>query len=140
MDQELDIVNDIKVLQINLTETQLAGSSLSNQNNYYYNNTTASVLRCDDLIGSLEAGKAADMVVLDGSGPHMMSSQHLSSELLRYASRAEVKTTIVAGKILYSDGEFPTIDIDRLREEAAAGASFVSDLVAERRYRPLPAW
>lgn len=100
----------------------------------------ASVLRCDDLIGSLEAGKAADMVVLDGSGPHMMSSQHLSSELLRYASRAEVKTTIVAGKVLYSDGEFPTIDIDRLRQEAAAGASFVSDLVAARRYRPLPAW
>lgn len=100
----------------------------------------ASVLRCDDLIGSLEAGKAADMVVLDGSGPHMMSSQHLSSELLRYASRAEVKTTIVAGKVLYSDGEFATIDIERLREEATAGASFVSDLVAERRYRPLPAW
>ena len=100
----------------------------------------ASVLRCDDLIGSLEAGKAADMVVLDGSGPHMMSSQHLSSELLRYASRAEVKTTIVAGKVLYSDGEFPTIDIDRLREEATAGASFVRDVVAERRYRPLPAW
>ncbi|KRE24468.1 hypothetical protein ASE66_04350 [Bosea sp. Root483D1] len=100
----------------------------------------ASVLRCDDLIGSLEAGKAADIVVLDGSGPHMMSSQHLSSELLRYASRAEVKTTIVAGRVLYSDGEFATIDIERLREEATAGASFVSDLVAERRYRPLPAW
>jgi 5-methylthioadenosine/S-adenosylhomocysteine deaminase len=100
----------------------------------------ASVLRCDDLIGSLEVGKAADMVVLDGSGPHMMASQHLSSELLRYASRAEVKTTIVAGKILYSDGAFPTIDIERLREEAMAGARFVSDAVADRRYRPLPAW
>ena len=70
----------------------------------------------------------------------MMASQHLSSELLRYASRAEVKTTIVAGKILYSDGAFPTIDIERLREEATAGARFVSDAVADRRYRPLPAW
>jgi len=100
----------------------------------------ASVLRCDDLIGSLEPGKAADMVVLDGSGPHMMSSQHLSSELLRYASRAEVKSTIVAGKVLYSDGEFPTIDIERLREEATAGARFVGDVVSERRYRPLPVW
>ena len=69
-----------------------------------------------------------------------MSSQHLSSELLRYASRAEVKTTIVAGKVLYSDGEFATIDIERLREEAKAGARFVSEVVADRRYRPLPAW
>lgn len=101
---------------------------------------SASVLKCDDLVGSLEIGKAADLVVLDGSGPHLMSSQHLSSELLRYASRAEVKTTVVSGKVLYSDGEFATIDIERLRSEASAGAKFVRDIVADRRYRPLPAW
>ncbi|WP_332689027.1 amidohydrolase family protein [Bosea sp. (in: a-proteobacteria)] len=100
----------------------------------------ASVLRIDDIVGSLETGKAADIVILDGSGPHMMSMQHLSSELLRYASRAEVRSTIVAGKVLYSDGDFTTIDIDRLRQDAIAGRDHVREVVAARRYRPLPAW
>ena len=100
----------------------------------------ASVLRIDDIAGALEPGKAADIVVMDGSGPHMMSMQHLSSELLRYASRAEVRATIVAGKVLYADGAFPTIDIDRLRQDALAGRDHVRKLVAPRRYKPLPQW
>ncbi|GAU80251.1 amidohydrolase family protein [Bosea sp. BIWAKO-01] len=100
----------------------------------------ASVLGIDDIAGSLEPGKAADIVVLDGSGPHLMSMQHLSSELLRHASRAEVTSTIVAGKVLYSNGAFTTIDIDRLRGEARAGPDHVREIVAGRRYKPLPQW
>lgn len=98
----------------------------------------ASALRMNDMIGSLEAGKAADMVVLDGASPHFMGMQHLSSELVRYGSRGEVQQTIVAGRILYNRGEFPTIDMAKLFEAARKGADFVRSAVESRRYRPLP--
>ena len=48
----------------------------------------AQVLRIDDIVGSLELGKAADIVVLDGDAPHLMSMQHLSSDIVRFATRA----------------------------------------------------
>ena len=99
---------------------------------------SAEVLRWDDRIGSLQAGKAADLVVLDGSGPHLMAMQHLPSELVRFASRAEVRQTMVNGRLLYDLGAFPTVDLERLRAEATAGASLVRAEVADRRYRPLP--
>lgn len=97
----------------------------------------ADVLRMDDLVGSLEPGKAADLVVLDGGAPHLMAMQHLSSEIVRYATRAEVRATIVNGKVLYRDGVFATIDVDRLRAESAAGATHVRRVLEGRRYRVL---
>ena len=101
---------------------------------------SAGVLCADDLIGSLEVGKAADLVLLDGNAPHLLAQHSLASDLVRFATRGEVKATIVAGRVLYQDGEFKTIDMDRLRADAKAGAAFVRAVVEERRYKPFPAF
>ena len=98
----------------------------------------AQVLRMEDLIGSLEIGKAADIVVLDGDVPHLMSMHHLPSDIVRFATRAEVETTIVNGRVLYEAGALSTIDVDRLRADSAAGAVHVRDILSGRRYRDLP--
>jgi 5-methylthioadenosine/S-adenosylhomocysteine deaminase len=98
----------------------------------------AQVLRLDDIVGSLEVGKAADMVILDGDVPHLMAMQHLPSEIVRYATRAEVEATIVNGRVLYANGAFASIDIERLRNDAMAGAAHVREVLAGRRYRELP--
>ena len=98
----------------------------------------AQVLRMDDFIGSLELGKAADIVLLDGDTPHLMSQHHLPSDIVRFATRAEVDATIVNGRVLYETGDFPTIDLDRLRLDSAAGAAHVKGVIAGRRYRDLP--
>ena len=97
----------------------------------------ASSMRMEDLTGSLQTGKAADMVVLDGDCPHFMSMPTLSSELVRYGTRGEVLQTIVAGRLLYDHGSFPSLDLDTLAAEARAGGCFVRNLVEDRRYRPL---
>jgi 5-methylthioadenosine/S-adenosylhomocysteine deaminase len=97
----------------------------------------AQVLRLDDLAGSLEIGKAADLVVIDGAAPHLLSMQQLSSDLVRYGTRGEVLHTIVAGRVLYDRGEFPTIDIAQLARDAGAGAEHTRAVVEGRRYRPL---
>jgi 5-methylthioadenosine/S-adenosylhomocysteine deaminase len=98
----------------------------------------ASALRLDDLTGSLEPGKAADIVVLDGDAPHLMALQHLASDVVRYATRGEVLQTIVAGRVLYDRGSFATIDIEKLAVAAAAGAAHARSVLDGRRYKPLP--
>jgi 5-methylthioadenosine/S-adenosylhomocysteine deaminase len=97
----------------------------------------AQVLRWDGRIGSLEPGKAADLVVLDGRAPHLMATQDVVTELVRFASRAEIRHVMVNGRLVFDEGAFPTIDLDRLEAEAAAGAAHVRAAVSGRRYRPL---
>ncbi len=97
----------------------------------------ARVLRWDDRIGSLEAGKAADVTVLDGDAPHLFPTQDLVTELVRFASRGEVTHVMVNGRLLLDEGRHTTVDLEKLRVEAEAGANYVHGVVAGRRYRPL---
>jgi cytosine/adenosine deaminase-related metal-dependent hydrolase len=97
----------------------------------------ARVLRWDDRIGSLEAGKAADLVVLDGTAPHLLATQDLVTEIVRFATRAEVTHVMVNGRWLLDDGRLTTVDPETLQRDAAAGAAHVRTAVAARRYRPI---
>ena len=96
----------------------------------------AEVLRIDRVTGSLEAGKAADLIVLDGSAPHLMSAQDIESELVRYASRAEILQTVVAGRVLYDEGRYSTIDLNALARGVPGIAAKVRAAANPRRYRP----
>jgi 5-methylthioadenosine/S-adenosylhomocysteine deaminase len=97
----------------------------------------ARVLRWDDGIGSLEVGKAADLVVLDGTAPHLLATQDLVTQIVRFATRAEVTHVMVNGRWLLEGGRLTTVDLARLHREAAAGAAHVRGVVRERRYRPI---
>jgi cytosine/adenosine deaminase-related metal-dependent hydrolase len=97
----------------------------------------ARVLRWDDRVGSLEAGKAADLVVLDGAAPHLLATQDLVTEIVRFATRAEVTHVMVNGRWLLEDARLATVDLERLQRDAAAGAAHVRGAVGGRRYRPL---
>jgi 5-methylthioadenosine/S-adenosylhomocysteine deaminase len=97
----------------------------------------ARVLRWDDRIGSLESGKAADVTVLDGDAPHLVPTQDLVTEIVRFASRAEVTHVMVNGRLLLDQGRHTSVDLEKLRVEAEAGAAHVHAVVAGRRYRPL---
>ena len=97
----------------------------------------ARVLRWDDRIGSLEPGKAADVTVLDGDAPHLFPTQDLVTELVRFATRAEVTHVMVNGRLLLNQGRHITVDLEKLRAEADEGAAHVHRVVASKRYRPL---
>ena len=79
-------------------------------------------------------------MVLDGTAPHLLAQHSLASDIVRFATRGEVRATVVAGRVLYRDGEFKTIDIERLRAEASAGAAHVRGIVEPKRYKPFPAF
>lgn len=54
----------------------------------------------------LAEGKQADMIMVDLWQPNMRPIHHLQKNLVYSGSKQNIKMTMVAGKILYEDGEF----------------------------------
>ena len=88
-------------------------------------------------IGSIEVGKQADLVVVDGDAAHLVPVHDAVTELVRYGTRADVRDVMVAGRLLLSDRRHTTIDTERLYAEAELAAPSVAAAVTPRRYRPL---
>jgi 5-methylthioadenosine/S-adenosylhomocysteine deaminase len=65
--------------------------------------------------GSVEAGKRADMTVLDLNSVEAIPVYDYSSALLYSLSGRNVIMTMCDGKILYEKGEFKTIDIEKIK-------------------------
>ncbi|MFD8514388.1 amidohydrolase [Streptomyces antimycoticus] len=70
-------------------------------------------------LGSLEPGKRADLVVLDMDRPHLVPRHHPWSMLAYAAAAADVRDTVVDGRVLMRDRRLLTIDeqaaLDELR-------------------------
>lgn len=63
---------------------------------------SAKALGMDDLIGSLEVGKKADIVLVDMRKPHLYPANMPVTRLAHFANAADVDTVIVDGRILMS--------------------------------------
>jgi 5-methylthioadenosine/S-adenosylhomocysteine deaminase len=76
-----------------------------------------------DRVGSLEVGKQADLILVDLTAPNLSPIleapvRNLVPNLVYAASGHEVKTVMVAGRILVRDGLVPTMDEPAVRAEA----------------------
>ena len=89
-------------------------------------------------VGSLEPGKRADLQILDGAAPHLAPVQDLLPELVRNAGRAEVRTVLVGGREVVTDGALAA-DTERLRARAVAAAARLAPVIEPRRYTPTTA-
>ena len=67
--------------------------------------------------GMLKVGLDADLVLVDFSAPHLMPCHNVVNGLVFSAKGGDVAMTMVRGKILYQNGQFPTIDLKRVVEE-----------------------
>ena len=71
-------------------------------------------------IGSLEPGKQADFIALDLTEPNLQPVHNIVSNVVYAATGMENRLTVVAGRVLYQDGEFKTLDYARLRHDMRA--------------------
>lgn len=71
----------------------------------------ARLLGLDHLIGSIEVGKRADIIILDMNQPHLTPLYNPYSQLVYAARGADVKTSIINGKIVMEDRNLLTIDL-----------------------------
>jgi 5-methylthioadenosine/S-adenosylhomocysteine deaminase len=97
----------------------------------------AKLLGLDDAIGSIEVGKQADLVVLDGEDPHLFPVQALVPELVRHACRGDVRYVLVGGRIVRDPSGLLTIDRTALAARADLHAPRLRAIAAGGRYRGL---
>jgi 5-methylthioadenosine/S-adenosylhomocysteine deaminase len=89
----------------------------------------ANILGLDKFIGSLEIGKQADIILLDMNQPHLTPLYNCYSQLVYAARGADVKTSIINGKIVMKDRELRTIDIPKAMENVRGIAA---DIIARK--------
>ena len=67
--------------------------------------------------GMLQVGMDANLALIDFSAPHLMPCHNVLNGLLWSAKGGDVAMTMVRGKILYQNGQFPTIDLKEVVQE-----------------------
>ena len=67
--------------------------------------------------GRLREGFDADIAVLDFDRPHLTPCHDVMSNLVFSARGSDVVMNMVRGEIIYKDGEFLTLDIERAKYE-----------------------
>ena len=70
-----------------------------------------------DETGMLKEGMDADIVLVDFSAPHLMPCHNVMNGLVFSAKGGDVAMTMVRGKILYQNGQFPTLPIGEALQE-----------------------
>jgi 5-methylthioadenosine/S-adenosylhomocysteine deaminase len=77
----------------------------------------ARVLGMSDQIGSIAPGKCADIILVNMNKPHLTPLYHPFSHLVYAASGADVKTSIIGGKVIMRDRHLLTIDLNEVMSE-----------------------
>ncbi len=75
--------------------------------------------------GSIEKGMKADIIALDLSSPHSIPMLDPVAALTYSMKASDVSMTMVDGRILYENGEYYTLDRERIYREARECTAFL---------------
>ena len=78
----------------------------------------ARALKLEKYIGSLEAGKRADIILLDFDKPHLTPRHNLYANIVYSAHGSDVDTVIVDGKVLMENRKVKTVDETKVVQRA----------------------
>ncbi len=73
-----------------------------------------------DSLGKIEPGYKADLAIYKMTATHWHPQHDLASMLTYAAAASDVSHTIVDGRLLYQEGQFTTLDIEKVKAEAGA--------------------
>ena len=96
----------------------------------------AKALGMDHETGSLEAGKKADIILVDMDKPHLTPVTYVPHQLAFYVNGNDVDTTIVDGKILMENGKVISVDPKEVMELAREEAQKAFDLMDLDDFKP----
>ena len=72
----------------------------------------------EKLIGSLEAGKRADLIVVETDTSHAQPMFNVYSHLVYVLKGSDVTTSIINGKLVMLDRKVLTLDETRIKQKA----------------------
>ena len=79
--------------------------------------------------GLIREGFKADLIVVDASVPNMCPTHDMLNSLIYSADGKDVLLTMADGKVLYRDGMYMTLDIERTRAETEAATRKILSLL-----------
>jgi 5-methylthioadenosine/S-adenosylhomocysteine deaminase len=92
----------------------------------------ARALGIDHLVGSIEPGKRADLVLVDLDRPHLSPIYNVVSHLVYAAQRNDVTTVLVNGVVVVENGRTALVG----EREAMDAVREVADRIRLRKHRP----
>ena len=92
----------------------------------------ATAIGLGDDVGSLEKGKRADIIQVAFDDVHHVPTFDVISHLVYVTDEQDVASVVVDGALLMRDGEFLTLDTDRIAAEANALAARIQSALAAR--------
>ncbi|MGE0129861.1 MAG: amidohydrolase [Blastocatellales bacterium] len=91
----------------------------------------ARALHMEKEIGSLEAGKRADLIVVDLGAPHLTPMYNLRSHLVYAAKASDVTDTIVNGRVLMRNRRLLTLNEEAVKAAARKYQKQVSESLSD---------
>jgi 5-methylthioadenosine/S-adenosylhomocysteine deaminase len=79
--------------------------------------------------GIIAEGCRADIILLDASGPHMTPAYDACTNVVYSASGGDICLTMIDGVIVYENGEYTTMDIEKVKAEASEAAFAIAEAV-----------
>jgi 5-methylthioadenosine/S-adenosylhomocysteine deaminase len=92
----------------------------------------ARALHLEKEIGSLEAGKRADVIIVDLSAPHLTPMYNLASHLVYATKASDVTDTMVNGRILMRNRRLLTLNEEAVKAAARRYQQQVSESLKSR--------
>ncbi|MFB0532233.1 MAG: amidohydrolase family protein [Desulfatiglandales bacterium] len=77
----------------------------------------ARVIGLEEKIGTIQAGKKADIIIVDVNTPHMTPMYNPYSQLVYSATGGDVRDVIINGKIVYRERRFTTLDSEEIMNQ-----------------------
>ena len=67
--------------------------------------------------GRIAEGCTADLILLDFDAPNLIPCHDAAENLVYAANGSNVVMNMARGKIIYKNGEFLTLDLERIKDE-----------------------
>jgi cytosine/adenosine deaminase-related metal-dependent hydrolase len=96
----------------------------------------ARALGVEDETGSLEAGKKADIILIDMDKPHLTPITYIPHQLAFYVNGNDVDTTIIDGKILMENRKVKSVNPSDVMKLAREEAKKSFDLIDLEDFKP----
>ncbi len=77
----------------------------------------ARVLGLQDLVGSIEPGKCADLIVVDMQKPHLTPLYHVYSQIVYACRGSDVRDAIIDGKVVMRNRNLRTLDVQKVMDD-----------------------
>jgi 5-methylthioadenosine/S-adenosylhomocysteine deaminase len=114
----LDIIEEMRTASFLQKIKYMNPESLSARNVFKMATENGAIaIGLGEKLGTLKPGKWADLVVISLNTPHMKPVFDPYSHLVYVAKASDVKATIVNGKFIYENGEYKTLDIEKVRKD-----------------------